>query len=103
MPATTNKIWNTKKYLKLVVIWANPDATCPTICYDGVAALVNLELTAGIYKPDDVTANSGVFTAPSVKATWLPQTQQVGAAITDSGYVPPIFYDIKPVTKYDSD
>lgn len=37
---TTNKVWDKKKYLKLVVIWANPDATCPTICYDGVAALV---------------------------------------------------------------
>lgn len=86
-----------------MVIWANPDATCPTICYDGVAALVKLELTAGIYKNADVSANNFVFTAPSVKATWVPQRQQVGAASTDVGYVAPIFYDIKPVTKYDSD
>jgi hypothetical protein len=56
----------------MVVIWANPDSTCPTICFDGVAALVDLTLTAGIYKALDVTANNGAFTAPSVKVSWSP-------------------------------
>ena len=32
--------WATKKLLKFVVIWANPDASCPSICYDGLAAQV---------------------------------------------------------------
>lgn len=100
---TTNKVWNQKKYLKLVVIWANPDATCPTICYDGVAALVQLELTTGTYKNADVTANSNTFTSPSVKVTWVPKKTQVGTVTTDPSYVAPIFYDIKPVAKYDSD
>ena len=54
----------------MVVIWANPDATCPTICFDGVAALVDLTLTAGKYKTADVTENGGTITAPSVKVTW---------------------------------
>ena len=87
----------------MVVIWANPDSTCPTICFDGVAALVDLTLTAGNYKPDDVTENSNTFTAPSVKVTWSLQKVQVGAQPTDEGYVAPVFYDIKPVAKYDSD
>jgi hypothetical protein len=63
-------VWNKVKQLKMVVIWANPDATCPTICFDGVSALVDLKLTAGKYKADDVAANAGAFTAPSVKVTW---------------------------------
>lgn len=54
----------------MVVIWANPESACPTICFDGVSALVDLTLTAGIYKTADVTANNNVFTAPSVKVTW---------------------------------
>jgi len=56
--------------MKMVVIWANPESACPTICFDGVSALVDLTLTAGIYKTADVTANNNVFTAPSVKVTW---------------------------------
>jgi hypothetical protein len=55
--------------LKLVVIWANPDATCPTICFDGFAALVNLQVFPGKYKAADTPLNVG-FTAPTVKATW---------------------------------
>jgi hypothetical protein len=54
--------------LKLVVIWANPDATCPTICFDGFAALVNLQVIPGKYKAADTPGGS--FTAPTVKATW---------------------------------
>jgi len=36
----SNTDWTTKPKIKLVVTWANPDATCPNICYDGFAAQV---------------------------------------------------------------
>ena len=39
-PTLAAAAWATKKNLKLVVIWANPDASCPSICYDGLAAQV---------------------------------------------------------------
>ena len=53
--------------MKLVVIWANPDQSCPNICFDGFAAQVQHTLIPGQYKDQ---ANTAV-TAPSVKVNWV--------------------------------
>ena len=50
----------------------------------------------------DVAANSNKYTAPTVKATFATQTAQVGTSGA-VGYVAPLFFDLKPTSKYDSD
>lgn len=52
--STTSRVWSTTKDLKLVVIWASPDTTCPNICYDGLSALVTQTLTVGYYRPYEI-------------------------------------------------
>ena len=88
--------------MKLVVIWANPDATCPTICYDGLAGIVTQTLTVGYYRFFERTLGAAV-TPPTIKVTWRPQNVQVGD-LGVAGYADAdAWYDIKPVSKYDSD
>jgi uncharacterized protein YjfI (DUF2170 family) len=53
-------------------------------------------LTAGIWKDEDVEKNGGVRTPPSVKAFWHLPT-------IDDGSGNNLFWDLKPVAKYDSD
>jgi hypothetical protein len=95
---TTNREWSVTKDMKLAVIWANPDTTCPNICYDGVSALVTQTLTVGYYRPLEIQLGAAV-TTPSVKVTWKKQRINDAVAPLDNS----VFYDIKPVSKYDSD
>ena len=61
-----------------------------------------MQVTPGIYKLAAVAANSAAFTSPSVKAFFATQTAQVIASGPVTA-VAPIFFDLKPTSKYDSD